>query len=194
MINLLPQKEKDVLYARQFGKLIVVLGTIVLVGFISLFLILLSVKLYILGQASYQKIMFENAQKSIQSPESVSLQAFISKYNSILAKENLFYEDQAYMSRILDILIGVPRPEGLYFTEISLNGDQENIEEVGIIISGTSATREGLTLFKKNVEEEQKIKDVYFPPESWINAKNISFNINLAILKKEVGNSNTVNE
>jgi|SRR3990167_4142097 len=194
MINLLPQKERDVIYSKQVEKLINVLGMTILIGLVCLVLILLSVKLYISGQTSLQKFELEGAQKIIQSPNSLNLQNTVLKYNDALSRASSFYVDQVYMSQILDILSGITRPEGLYFTGISLDATQKNKESVGIIVSGISDTRDGLTIFKKNIEEEKKIGAAYFPPESWVKSQNINFNVTLEILKKEVGNDNISDE
>jgi len=194
MINLLPQKERDMLYEKQLEKLIIVLGMTILIGLVCLFLILLSVRLYILGQTTSQRFEFEGAQKKVQSSESLNLKNMILEYNGVLSRVDLFYNNQLYMSQILGVLFGVSKPEGLYFTAVSIDTTQENADEVGIVLSGVSGTRDELTNFKKIIEEEKMIKSAYFPPESWVSAKNINFNITLKVLKEEVGNNRNTDE
>jgi hypothetical protein len=172
----------------------VILGIIIFVGLICLFLILLSVRLYILGQTASQKFILEDAQKTIQSPEFIDFKTLISEYNDDLSRAESFYKNQIYMSQMLDILFGVPRPEGLYFTGVSLDAIQKEKKGVEIIISGFSNTRDNLTLFKKNIEDEKRIDGAYFPPESWVNSKDINFNITLEVSKAEVGNKKIGNE
>jgi hypothetical protein len=194
MINLLPQEEKKAFYQEQAEKLIVVLGIVVFVGLVCLLLILLSVRLYILGQTASQKFVLEEAQKTAQSPEFISFKNIISQYDGYLARAESFYKNQAYMSRVLDILFGVPRPQGLYFTGVSLDAIQKDKDKVEIIVSGASDTRDNLILFKKNIEDEKMITNAYFPPESWVNSKDINFNITMEISKAEAGNNNIGNE
>jgi hypothetical protein len=194
MINLLPQEEKNTLYQKQVEKLITVLGMVFFVGLICLFFILLSVRLYILGQTASQKFILEEAQKTAQSPEFLNFKNLISEYDADLARADSFYKNQIYMSQALNILFGVPRPQGLYFTGVSLDAIQKDKKEVEIVVSGTSDTRDNLTLFKKNIEDEKRISNAYFPPESWINSKDINFNITMGILKAGVGNNNIGNE
>lgn len=183
MINLLPQKEKETLHAKQLEKLAIILGIIILTGLLCLYFVLLSVKLYVLGRAAWQKSVFESAQKETESEEFQNFQGIISQHNKDLSRANSFYENQAGIDEVLDVILKLPSFDGLYFTAISLDATQKDKDMVKAVISGFSDTRDNLTLLKKSIEEEEQINNVYFPPESWVNVKNINFNLTMDVLK-----------
>lgn len=177
MINLLPSREKEVLYSEQIKNLVMVLGYILLVSFICLVLILLSIKFYILTAVDYQKFLFSQAEKEYQFSGLASFKDAILKYNIILPQVLSFYKKDLYFSDILNLISGIERSEGLYFTKISLDG-QTSEDRVKVNISGVSNTRENLLLFQKEIQQESRLKNISFSPDSWINPKNANFNIN----------------
>ncbi len=182
MINLLPPKEKEVLYSEQVKNLVAVLGCIVIISLVCLSLILLSIKFYILSDFSYQKFLFQEAEKKYQSPGLAGFKDAIQKYNVILPHILSFYKKDLYFSDILGIISAVGRPEGLYFTKISLDGKtlEDNIK---VVISGISDTRENLLLFQKNLQQEPGFKNISFSPNSWISPANTNFSLNLEFPK-----------
>jgi len=54
-----------------------------------------------------------------------------------------------------------------------------SVVEKNIHLSGFSPDRNSLVTFKSNLEKETAFKNIVFPPENWLEAKNISFSINL---------------
>jgi hypothetical protein len=73
-------------------------------------------------------------------------------------------------------MAGLARPEGLYFTNISMEKTSEE-ENTKVIISGFSKTRDNLLEFKDTIEKYPKIKNVSFPPANWIKAKDVVFSL-----------------
>lgn len=175
MINLLPPKEKEKLSSKKKEKLIAILGITVLVSLVCLILILSSIKSYVVAEAASQKIILEQAEKKYQTPNFLNLESIIQKYNGILVQLRTFYEQKIYSSQALKIISNIQRPEGLYLTELSLSRDEN--KKIKVTAAGISDSRENLLLFKKNIEEAQKIENSYFSPESWINPKDINFNL-----------------
>jgi hypothetical protein len=179
MINLLPPEEKEKLFLKKKGKLVIILEITVLVSLVCLILILSSIKLYIAAEASSLKIVSERAEKEYQSPIFSNFKDIIQKYNKIIVQLKNFYEQKAYLGQALKNISNIQRPDGLYLTELSLkkNGNKK----IKVIISGVSDSRENLLLFKKNIEEVQKIENSYFSPETWTNPENINFNLTFEI-------------
>ena len=175
MTNILPPKEKEYLRLEQAKKIVIILGFAAIVSLICLLLILLSIKYYILSAAGSQKFILQESEKMYQASDFAEFKNMISKNNGILPDIYTFYEKEIYFSDILNVVSQVQRPEGLYFNKIYINGEAAG--KIKVIVSGFSDTRENLLLFQKRMQEEPKIKNISFSPESWINPVNISFNL-----------------
>ncbi|MBI2054268.1 MAG: hypothetical protein HYT36_02960 [Candidatus Staskawiczbacteria bacterium] len=184
MTNLLPEEEKKELLLKNKEKLIIILGTIVLVSLICLILILFSVKYYVMTGLIYQKSLLEQAEKNYKTQQFINFKDAILKYNGILVKIRLFYNEEIYFSETLKILSDIARPDGVYLTDIYLNRDDEN-KKIKMVAAGISDSRENLLVFKKNVEENKEIKNPYFSPESWTDSKDVKFHLNFELYKNE---------
>jgi hypothetical protein len=181
MINLLPPEEKLVLKKEQSRKLAIVLVSEIIIFLICLILVLLSVKFYLMGELSSKTYTLAEQKTESLSHDFINLQYVISKYNQLLPIVSSFYNNQFLPDQALITLLKVERPNGLYFTNLSLNSDQPAAAKA--IISGFSSTRDGLVAFKANLEKQPKIKNVNVSPESWISIKDVNFNISLDVVK-----------
>lgn len=173
MTNLLPPKEIEKLSLEQNKRLVIVLGSIVLIFLICLILVLSSINFYISGETNYQKYLLEQTEKQYQGTDFLDFKNVIQKYNKILIQLKVFYGEKIYFNDILKTISGIEKPEGLYLTDLSLNRGETN--KIKVIVAGFSDTRENLLIFKKNIEREGKIKNPNFSSESWVNPKNINF-------------------
>ncbi len=182
MINLLPQKEKDVLYLKRVKNLSLVLGSIVVISIICMVFVLMSVKFYMLTEADNQKFLLTEAQKSYKSPTIEYLKNVIEKYNKLLPVVINFYQKRIYTSDVLAVISSVEKADGLYFTSMSLDS-QTSENSVRVIISGTSDTRENLLAFQKKLSEQGKIKNVSFSPDSWISPTKTNFKVSFDFVK-----------
>lgn len=182
MINLLPPEEKEILLKEQLKRSVIILGSEITFLLVCLILILFSVKFYILGQSVSQKFYLEQLQLDAKFSELSGFKDIALQYNQYLARMDSFYQNQAYTSSALGVLLDIERPEGLYFTNLSFSDDPAN-KKVKIVISGQSGTRDNLMAFKKNIEAQSQVKNVSFSPESWISQKNVNFSINLEVPK-----------
>ena len=183
MINLLPSKEKEGLLLEKREKLIMIGEAVFAIFLICLILVLLSIKFYILAETDYQKNILSQAQQENQSPDLVNLNNTIKKYNTELAQLGSFYKTEVYFSQALNIITGVSAPGGLYFTSFSLNRDKNGMIQAEI--SGVSDTRDELLGFRQNIEQDKRIKNSSFSPESWTSAKNVNFSLTLEIDQNE---------
>jgi Tfp pilus assembly protein PilN len=179
MINLLPSEDKKKLVLEEKKSLAKVWGLIVLVSLICLVLILLSIRFYILSETDYQKIILEQAQKEDLTMGLEKLNSDVQKYNGILEQLNSFYKKEVYYSQILEDINNILHPDGLYLTNFSLTRDKNAM--IKISLSGYSNTRENLLVFKKNIEQDQKIKNPSFSPTSWVKPKDVDFSLTLEI-------------
>lgn len=183
MINLLPLEEKQKLILKKKEKLATIWGIIVLVFLICLTLILLSIKFYILAETDFQKNILKQDQQRNQMPDFANLNNIIQKYNGTLTQLDSFYKKEIYFSQAVDIIKNIPTPNGLYLINFSLTRDNNGMVQVSA--TGVSDTRDDLLIFQKNVEQDQKIKNSYFPPENWVAPKNINFSVTFEIDQNE---------
>jgi hypothetical protein len=184
MINLLPPEEKEKLFLKKKERLVTILGITVLVSLICLILILSSIKLYIEAEAIYQKIVLEQTEKKYQTPDFLNFKDTIQKYNKIVIQLKNFYNQKQYSSQSLKIISDIQRPEGIYLTGLSLNNDEN--KKIKVTATGISDSRENLLIYKKNIEENKKIENLYFSPETWINPENINFSLTFEISDNDI--------
>lgn len=181
MINLLPQREKEILIQEENWKLVLILGIIFLAFLVSLALILFSIQIYISGQIEAQKILF--SQKKGESSQIQDFQEKIKFSNLSFSKLNSFYQEVFNGSEILE-KISQALPSGTYLTNFTLSTVTKKEEyPVQTSLSGFSVNRETLLEFKKNLESQELFKEVYFPPSNWVEPINIDFSVNFKITK-----------
>lgn len=182
MINLLPSKEKINLREEENWKLTMIIGILILIFLISFSLILFSIKFFIEGEVEVQKILFNQREKEFQNPQMQSLQANLISFNQTLFQLESFYQNQLKLTENLE-KISKTLPLGIYLTNLSIKPQLKNEGgwQLGCNLSGYSPTREVLLEFKKNLEEEERFQEVYFPPANWVQAKDINFTVSFVI-------------
>jgi hypothetical protein len=178
MINLLPPAEKKTLFQSRQKKLILILGIEFFVFLISVLLVFLAIQFYILGELSSKDFLFKYSESQEKLDGSLDLQNIIRKHNRNLSLIESFHKNQKFLSNSLINLLEVETPKGLYFTNLSVQS-QEN--KILMTIAGFSDTRENLIFFKDNIESNNKINNVAFSTGSWISPKSINFNVSLEI-------------
>lgn len=183
MPNLLPPEEKEILFKSQQKKLAVILGSEIFIFLLCLFFVAFSIKFFIMGETSSQKFFLQQAEAQDKSSDFSVFKEMMAKYNKDLLKIISFRQEQVHFSGATDILLRVQKPPGLYFSSLFL----DNVEgkKIKAVITGVSGTRDDLLLYKKNLEAEKKIKNIFFSPDSWVSPKNANFNISLEIAGDE---------
>jgi hypothetical protein len=180
MLNLLPTSEKQFLKREQKKRLAIVLGSELLVFLVCLVLVFAAINFYILGRLASQEYFVKQAELDSQSPGFFDFMASMINYNKKLMVIDSFYKNQKPVTGPMQTLLSIERPEGVYFTRFSLSPDQ-NSAVIKAVISGKSDTRDHLLGFRANIESENKIQNIVFSPDSWINQKDIIFNLTLDI-------------
>jgi len=175
MINLLPPEEKKILQIEENWKLVLILGSLILIFLICLILILFSIKFSISGKVQSQKIIIEMEEKDFKKAETQDFREKIISINKNLSKLNSFYQEQVPLTEILEKISELLTPE-VYLTSLSYQKETSKIS-----LSGFAQTRETLFELKKNLERE--FKEVYFPPQSWIKPTDIDFQATFKITK-----------
>lgn len=182
MINLLPLAEKKALIKEMNTKLMLVLGFLFLISFICFVLILLALYFYILVQTSYQQSLLDDAKKQYQTAEFLQYKDLMAQYNGMLTKTDSFYRKESYFFNALAIISGIKKPENVHISNLAIERTKNSTLKVSI--SGTSDTRENLSLFKTNIEAEKNIDTLYFPPDNWLKPVDVHFYLTFEIHEK----------
>lgn len=180
MINLLPQKEKQDLLFLKNRNLVIVLGSITIIFLICLGLVFLSLKFYILQKVSFGKSILEDTESEYQTDNFLSILDSIKQYNKVLSRADSFYKKQVYFSNALREIVEIQRPQNVKFESIILekvNADNK----IKANIYGVSYNRDALLLFKGNVEQQERIVNVYIPPDNLVKPTNINFSLSFEI-------------
>ena len=175
MINLLPPEEKEKLLVQKNKQLIIVLGNAVLISLVCLVLVLLSLKFYVLGYITYQRLVLDTNDKEYQTPELLSFKDLVQKYNGALIKVNHFYQKETSVSDALKVISNIQKPSTVSLTDIAIGRAQDDEHIIKVTISGISETRDGLLALKSNLGNNKEIKNIYFPPENWVKSKDVTF-------------------
>ena len=188
MINLLPPQQKEELLEEEKYKLVLILGILFLIFFISLILILFSIEIFISGEIEAQKILLSGEEKKIKESQIQNLEEKINISNQTLSKLNLFYQNQLNLTEILEKISGT-LPSGTYLTNLNFSlltapAEGETQKYLAqIALAGFSPTREILLELKENLEKEEPFGEIYFPPSIWVKPTDINFSVNFKIKK-----------
>ena len=176
MINLLPPEQKEELKQEENLKLILALGIVILAFWVSLALILFSIKISLSADLKAQDIYIEQKQKGIENPEMQELKVKIEEYNLILSKLETFYQEQPDLTSIL-VKISPAFPEKTYLTSFNFNSLTSQVS-----LTGFSPTCEILLQFKENLGKIEGLKEVVFlPSDIWFQDANINFLVSFKI-------------
>ncbi|MCX6760716.1 MAG: hypothetical protein NTZ84_01235 [Candidatus Nealsonbacteria bacterium] len=176
MINLLPPENQKEIIQEQNWKMIIILGTLVLIFFICFSLIIFSVKIFVSGKVETQKLLLAEKEKELQASQIKSLESDIEGFNEIIFKLEVFYKNQFKITESLG-KISTVFPSETYLNNLSINlqSNRDGVKQAICNISGFSSSRENLLKLKENMEKEESFKDIYFPPANWMKATSVNF-------------------
>jgi Tfp pilus assembly protein PilN len=187
MINLLPQTEKKILKIERNYKALLILAITFLCALICFILILLSIKIYVAGQANAENIIFKQFQKQIQKSKSQEIENMVRTYNKNMENINSFYKDRSQISGLLQRISEI-LPSDIYLTHFSSNTIEETVKiensnktkkkiKREVSISGFSPSRERLFELKQILESQSDFNEVYFPASDWTKPYDIDFSL-----------------
>ncbi len=169
MINLLPPQYKQALKKEENFRLVLIFGLVVLTFFISLALILFSVRIYVQAQAESVKFLVEAERVRLQSAQTAELREKITRGSQNISKLSSFYKNRSDSTEILETIFQIV-PEQISLTSMSWR------KETGVVaISGFSPSREVLFGLRNNLQAESKFSEINFPPQNFVKAQNIDF-------------------
>lgn len=171
MINLLPPRYKQEVRQEENYRLVLILGTTFLIFLISLVLILFSIKTYIQGQAESLKFLAGIEEEKLQIAQNRELQEKIIESGQKISKLESFYKNNIYSIEALEKIFQI-LPEKIYLTSLSFN------KGTGVVsFSGFSPSREILFELRNDLQKQEWISEINFPPQNWIKPTNIDFQV-----------------
>jgi len=175
MINLLPLDEKEEIFLRERLSLVSILAILFFSFLVSLFLILFSIKISLLGDLEVQKTFLEETEKEISTGE--DLKEIIKNSNLTFSNLDSFYQKELNLTQVLEKIAKL-LPSGAYLTNFNFSlPPKKEVFQGQISLSGFSESREVLLSFKENLEKEVEFSGVYFPPENWVKPSEINFTV-----------------
>jgi hypothetical protein len=172
MINLLPQSEKKLIKNKEKEKISLILEIIIFNFFLSLILILFSIKIYTAGLVESEKIIFDQTKKELETSEFKDVAQRVNLMNKNFSNLKSFYDNQNSVISVIEKLFQT-LPDGIYLTSFSYTKNDFQIN-----ISGFSGNRDILIEFKNNLEKNNNFEKISFPESTWINATGTTFNLN----------------
>ncbi len=180
MINLLPPQEKKELAQKHCLKLIMVLGNIAVISLISFILVLFALNFYILIYYNYSKVNLLETEKKYKTDEFLFFENYIKENNSQITKLDDFYKKEVQLNSLVKEIISIQRPQALTFLSLSIQKSDKGFFKASL--AGQAKTRESLLIFKENIEKNQRIKNINFPPNNWTKSKDLEFLITFEII------------
>lgn len=174
-INLLPPQAKTEISEQRTKKLIIILGVLILIFFLSLSLILFLVENYISREVNSQKTLVNLEKEQLITPEVQKIREEIIQANQNLLELDSFYTKQIKLEEIFKKISEILPPK-MYLTNFSWRE-----ESLAISLSGFAPDRETLLEFRKNLEKE--FPNPHFSPQSLTNPND--FQVNFKINPKD---------
>jgi len=184
MINLLPPQEKINLSWEIKKRTAIILWCLAVLFVVFIVLILLASRFYLDGLVECQEVSLRQVESRVKQSEFQDLQAEFGVFDEALLKLDVFYKNKSDFSEILEKVSAI-LPQDVYLTGISINPltGPDSSGFLKVAISGFIPSRDELFEFKKKVESQPGIKNVFFPPANWIKPVDIDFSINFNIAK-----------
>jgi Tfp pilus assembly protein PilN len=171
MINLLPFFYKEELKKLYFYKVIANLLLVLFFAGIEFLILSLSLYFYLESKLYEFNIMTSIKESELQKSDLGEIKNKISELNQILDDLNNFNKEQVKIlplfKKIFDTL-----PEGVKLDSLSWQKDSGNVA-----FSGFAPTREILFQLKTNLENVPEFDQVVFPPQNWVKATNVDFQV-----------------
>jgi len=166
MINLLPPQQIKELKEEENLRIILNLFILALLFLFSFFLILLSIKFYLMSILESQKTFLEKEEKILE------VEKEIKNYNQTLVKINDFFEKKIFIfPKIEEFFEKIPND--ILLSELEVKIDKKG--EIYFSITAFSKTRSSLLEFIKTLKENYK--EVSFSPEILLKEAEIDFSM-----------------
>ena len=176
MINLLPPEEKQNLSENKQLKIVLILGLVIFVFFVSLALIFASIGVSISSKVAAQKILLGQKEQEFKAADTQNLKNKITQINQNLLKLDSFYRQKPSFTDFLEKISNF-LPGGIYLNSISINPVKKENNLFQVYLSGQALSVEEVIELNENLKKDEKISQIYFPGETWLEKQNFSFSV-----------------
>lgn len=184
MINLLPESEKQILTEMIRWKTVIICGCIIFIFFVSLILVLFSVKVSILSEVSIQKNILQEKEKSINTKEVEDLSREISQANENMSNLTNFYQNQPSFTDFLEKISNL-LPRGIYLKSITINPLKIENNLFQVYLLGKASSVDDVISLNENLKKDANLTEINFPTETWLAKENFDFNLNFQVIIKK---------
>lgn len=170
MINLIPPAFKSHVKAQERLRLVLILGTCLMIFSLSLSLLLVAVRAYLWKEIGAHE--FLAASLKDQSAARAKDLKGIEDLNSQLSALSRLYARRLSPSRILEIISSHLGP-GMYLSSFGVT----STKPTKVTLTGYAQFRETLLTFREALQKDSAFTNVYFPPSNWVKQKDITFSL-----------------
>ena len=169
MINLLPQQWQKNLENEKNFKTVTILG-IVMVSALAAFVLMLSlVRIFYSVEFDAGQTALAEKDQEVKIFNVEPTEKTINFNDGLILKIGDFYKNKIRITEVFG-QIAASLPAGVSLTNFEYSPDK-------IDLSGIASDRDSLVVFRDNLENNPNLKNIIFPPENWLTAKDINFNI-----------------
>ena len=174
MINLLPPEYRQRLKDEEYFRLVLISGALLLLFFVSLSLMLLSIRIYLSGEIDAQKILVERQQEEYNRENPLELN--VKDLNRSVAQLAAFYKEQILLSAILQEVTAA-LPSEAYLTSFVYNSGAPG----KISLAGFAPTSEDLQAFRGTLEQNSRFSNFFFPLSNSTSERDITFSFTFTV-------------
>jgi Tfp pilus assembly protein PilN len=169
MINLLPPYWQKKLANEEICKTAAILGIVAVAALLAFALMLLLVRVFYSAELKALDIAVAEKEQEMKIFKVEPTEKEVFEKGQLAAKVGNFYKNQARMSAIFLEVAG-SLPPGVTLSDFGFS-----LGKVGL--NGFAADRDSLVAFKNILEKHSNFKNIDFPPENWLTAKDINFSV-----------------
>ncbi len=174
MINLLPASEKNRLCQEKNRQIVLILGFLSFFWLLSFAFLMIVISIRIASEVERQEIFLSIEEKSIKNEQLALAEKEIDEINKKALAVGDFYVNQVFAGDIIE-KVSQDLPEKIHLTGFYFQKESRTVS-----LSGFAENREDLLVLKGNLEKLKDFSDVYFPPASWVRAKDINFQVSFS--------------
>ncbi len=193
MINLLPEDEKNKIYRIKKYKKVFTVMIFAIFSFLVFIFFSYFFRYFLFKQIEKINLSILRKEEAIIRNREIKLHQVAAKINKNLVNIESFWQDQFYYAPIF-VKISNILPKGVFVTSIFMQRKEKNKKNAegkiigkdifsDVYIYGWAESRKKLFNFKKNLEKEKWVSNVYFSPSSWVKPKNVDFSLNFEAKK-----------
>ena len=180
MINLLPPKYRQKLRGEERFRLVLLLGIIFGIAFLSLSVFLLVIQVSLVTERLSQEFKLSSFEEKSAKEDSTLIE--IKRLNSKLKNIENFKQEHRSLKDVLDE-VGSSLTQDLHLVSFSYTPSFETKKKGGtpiktpatIAVTGKAQTREQLLSFKDALQANPFFAEVVFPPSNWVSPSDITF-------------------